>query len=114
MCKILRVTRYAYFRLIKHPYCENALENVILAKVIRTSHDELHKAGSHSMNNILDREHNIYVKDRRVLRICRHEIIQLTIKYPANSFTKGGNHPYHIAENILNCEFTAESPNQNG
>ncbi|WP_438730414.1 hypothetical protein [Enterococcus sp. AZ128] len=31
---------------------------------------------------------------------------------PTINITKGANHPYHTAENILGREFTAEAPNQ--
>ena len=112
MCKIMNVTRSAYLRWIKHPYSERTLENMSLAKVIRDIHDELPEKGYRSINDILNQEHDIHVNDKRVLRICRHEGIQSTIKHSANSITKRADQPYHTAENILDREFSAESPNQ--
>ncbi|WP_227655645.1 IS3 family transposase [Enterococcus avium] len=108
----MNVTRSAYLRWIKHPYSERTLENMSLAKVIRDIHDELPEKGYRSINDILNREHDIHVNDKRVLRICRHEGIQSTIKHSANSITKRADQPYHTAENILDREFSAESPNQ--
>lgn len=51
------------------------------------------------------------MNDKRVLRICREEKIQSSIKHPANSITKRGRHPYYVAENILNRDFSATAPN---
>lgn len=112
MCKLMAVTRSAYLRWIKHPYSERALENMELAKVIRVIHDGLPEKGYRSTNDILKREHDIHVNDKRVLRICRHESIQSMIKHSTNSLTKWSKQPYHIAENTLDREFTAEYPNQ--
>ena len=112
MCKLLQVTRSAYLRWIKHPYSERTLENIELAKVIRTIHDEHPEKGYRSINNTLNREQDIHVNDKRVLRICRHEGIQSTIKHSANSITKRANQPYYLAKNILDSDFTADAPNQ--
>lgn len=112
MCNFLQVTRSAYYRWIKHPYSERVLKNSELAKVIRTIHDDLPEKGYRRINHTLKREHDIHVNDKRILRICRHEGIQSTIKHSANSITKRANHPYHTAENILDRAFTADAPNQ--
>ncbi|WP_347298929.1 IS3 family transposase [Candidatus Enterococcus ferrettii] len=112
MCKFMQVTRSAYLRWIDHPYSERTLENMELAKVIRTIHDEHPEKGYRSINDTLNREHAIHVNDKRVLRICRHEGIQSTIKHSTNSITKRSSRPYHTVENILDREFTAEAPNQ--
>ena len=108
----MSVTRSAYLRWIEHPYSERTLENMELAKDIRINHNEHPEKGYRGINNDLLREHDIHVNDKRVLRICRHEGIQSTIKHSANSITKGANHPYHTVENILDRKFTAEAPNQ--
>ncbi|WP_127446300.1 IS3 family transposase [Enterococcus avium] len=68
------------------PYSERTLENMSLAKVIRDIHDELPEKGYRSINDILNREHDIHVNDKRVLRICRHEGIQSTIKHSAKYY----------------------------
>lgn len=60
----------------------------------------------------MERYHKIYVNDKRVLRICRKRGIKSTIKYANNGCTRQAANPYHIAENVLNREFTAEAPNE--
>ena len=47
-----------------------------------------------------------------MLRICRKLNIKSTIKYSKNGCTRQAANPQYIAENILNREFTAETPNE--
>lgn len=60
----------------------------------------------------LDRHHSIDVNDKRVLRICRKEHIQSTIKWKPKSCTKNSRDPAHIAKNYLNRDFHADAPNE--
>ena len=60
----------------------------------------------------MERYHDIYVNDKRVLRICRKLNIKSTIKYSNNGCTRQAANPQYIAGNILNREFTAEAPNE--
>gem|GEM_PF-320240 len=62
----------------------------------------------------MNREHDIHVNNKRVLRICQHDRFQSTIKYSTNSVTKQPDQPYHTAENILDREFSNEASNQSG
>ena len=68
--------------------------------------------GYRRIRDDLERYHNIKTNDKRVLRICRKRGIKSTIKYSNNGCTRQAANPQFIAENILNREFTAESPNQ--
>jgi transposase InsO family protein len=68
--------------------------------------------GYRRIRDDLDRYHDIHVNDKRVLRICRKKGIKSTIKYSNNGCTRQAANPQFIAENILNREFTAASPNQ--
>lgn len=67
--------------------------------------------GYRRIKDELKQTHDQNVNDKRVLRICREEKIQSSIKHPANSITKRGRHPYYVAENILNRDFSATAPN---
>lgn len=112
MCKLLHVTRSAYYRWLKHPQSKRVVANQALAKVIRTIHEDHPEKGYRGNKDQLNRTYAIQVNDKRVLRICRHEGIQSTIKHPANCNTRRANRPYHTAENVLNRDFTATKPNQ--
>ena len=68
--------------------------------------------GYRRIRDELDRHHDIDVNDKRILRICRKERIQSTIKWKPKSCTKNSNDPAHIAKNYLNRDFHAEAPNE--
>ena len=60
----------------------------------------------------MERHHKIDVNDKRILRICRKEHIQSTIKWKPKSCTRNSNDPAHIARNHLNREFHVDAPNE--
>ena len=88
------------------------VENERIADKAEKIHQESPDKGYRRIRDDLERYHNIKVNDKRVLRICRKKGIKTTIKYSNNGCTRQAENPQFIAENILNREFTAESPNQ--
>ena len=77
---------------------------------------EIHEAhpdmGYRRIRDELDRRHGISVNDKRILRICRKESIQSTIRWRPKSCTKSSRDPAHIARNYLNRDFHADAPNE--
>lgn len=80
--------------------------------MIEKIHKESPDKGYRRIRDDLERYHDINVNDKRVLRICRKRNIKSTIKYSNHGCTRQAANPQHIAENILNREFTAEAPNK--
>jgi transposase InsO family protein len=68
--------------------------------------------GYRRIRDELDKHHNICVNDKRVLRICRTERIQSSIKWKPVSCTRSSRNPEHIAKNYLNRDFHAGAPNE--
>ena len=68
--------------------------------------------GYRRIRDELDKKHGIAVNDKRVLRICRKERIQSTIKWKPKSCTRSSDDPAHIARNYLNRDFHADAPNE--
>ena len=68
--------------------------------------------GYRRIRNELDRHHDIDVNDKRILRICRKEHIQSTIKWKPKSCTRSSKDPAYIAKNYLNRNFHAYAPNE--
>ena len=68
--------------------------------------------GYRRLKDELDRRHNTYVNDKRMLRICRSRRIKSTIKYSNHGCTRQGKNPAFLADNLLNREFKAAKPNQ--
>lgn len=112
MCKYLTVTRSAYYHWLKQPKSTNELKNEQISDEIRKIHEQHPDMGYRRIRDELDVNHDIEVNDKRVLRICRKQGIQSTIKWKPKSCTRGDRNPDHIAKNYLNREFHAESPNE--
>ncbi len=112
MCTFLNVTRSAYYRWLKQPESVREQANRQVAKTIRTIHEKHPDMGYRRIKDELKRTYHMNVNDKRVLRICRHEQIQSTIKHPANCITRRASAPYYKAKNVLNNKFNAEAPNQ--
>ena len=68
--------------------------------------------GYRRINDELAVHRGMYVNDKRVLRICRKEKIQSTIKWKPKSCTRDAADPMHTAKNYLNRDFHADEPNQ--
>lgn len=112
LCQFGKVKRSAYYNWLKHPQSDRERFNLALAKKIHEIHEKHPEKGYRGIRDELAVNHQIEVNDKRVLRICRFEHIQSTIKHSGNSITKPAISPYYLAENILNREFKAEKPNQ--
>ena len=112
LCKLGNVSRAAYYKWLRRdiPVCE--AENERIADEIEKIHMESPDKGYRRIRDDLERYHDIKVNDKRVLRICRKKDSKSTTKYSNNGCTRQAANPQFIAENILNREFTAESPNQ--
>lgn len=80
--------------------------------MIEKIYNESPDKGYRRIRDDLERYYDINVNDKRVLRICRKKNIKSTIKYSNNGCTRQAINPQHIAENILNREFKADSPNE--
>ena len=68
--------------------------------------------GYRRIRDELDKNQHIALNEKRVLRICRIEGIQSTIKWQPKGCTKSSDDPAHIARNNLNRDFHADAPNE--
>lgn len=112
LCKLGHVTRAAYYKWLHRGTPVYETNNNRIADEIEKIHMENPDMGYRRIRDDLDRYHGIKVNDKRVLRICRKRGIKSTIKYSNNGCTRQAANPQFIAENVLNREFTAGSPNQ--
>ena len=106
------VTRAAYYKWLHRSLPAYEAENERIADEIEKIHMDNPEMGYRRIRDDLERYHGIKANDKRVLRICRKKGIKSTIKYSNNGCTRQAASPQFIAENVLNRDFTAESPNQ--
>ena len=112
MCKLGDVSRAAYYKWLHRDVPESEMENNRIATAIEKIHKESTDKGYRRIRDDLDRYYDIKANDKRVLRICRRLDIKSTIKYYNHGCTRQAKDPQHLAENLLNREFTAEAPNK--
>jgi transposase InsO family protein len=75
-------------------------------------HTESPDKGYRRIRDDLERYHDTKISDKRMLRICRKRNIKSTIKYANNGCTRNAENPQYLAENLLNRNFHAETPNE--
>ena len=112
ICRILKISRAAYYRWSTGELSPRTAENERIADLVEGIHEKHPEMGYRRLKDELDRHHNTHVNDKRILRICRSRRIKSTIKYSNHGCTRQGNSPYYLADNLLNRDFKAEKPNQ--
>ena len=111
LCEYLRLSRGAYYRWLKDPVSFNERYNRELSEKIKDIHEKHPDMGYRRIRDELDKKYGVAVNDKRVLRICRKERIQSTIKWKPKGCTRNSVDPAHIARNYLNRDFHADAPN---
>lgn len=112
LCDLLHITRSAYYRWLGYPKSSRELENERIAGEVGRIHETHPDMGYRRIRDELDRNHDIHVNDKRILRIDRALHIQSTIKYRRKGCTKSAASPEYIAKNYLNRQFHADAPNR--
>ena len=112
LCEYLHLSRGAYYRWLKDPVSFSEKYNKEISEKIKDIHEAHPDMGYRRIRDELDRHHDIDVNDKRILRICRKERIQSTIKWKPRSCTRNSNDPAHIAKNYLKRDFHADAPNE--
>ena len=111
-CKLLKVSRSAYYKWLSGKLSQRQAENERIAALAEEIHEKDPAKGYRRIRDDLERYHDTKVNDKRVLRICRAMDIKSTIKYANNGCTRQASNPQYIAENVLNREFHADFPNE--
>ena len=95
-----------------NPKSEQELKNEKIAEKVKKIHDEHPDMGYRRIRDELDRNYDIHVNDKRILRINRMMQIQSTIKFRNKGCTKNASPPEYVAENVLNRKFHSDKPNE--
>lgn len=112
LCRLGHVSRAAYYKWLHRGLPRYEAENIRIAEEIEKIHEQYPDNGYRRITDDLKRYHGISINDKRVLRICRRKQIKSTIKYTNNGCTIAASAPQVVAENILNREFYADTPNE--
>jgi transposase InsO family protein len=112
LCRIAKISRASYYKWLHRKVPASEKQNQKLAEILEKIHHESPDKGYRRLRDDLEGYHDIKVNDKRVLRICRKRDFKSTIKYSNNGCTRQATNPLHLAENLLNREFTADAPNK--
>ena len=111
MCKVLKVTNGGYYKWLKNkdkPYKHEALLAQILEVI---AEDEENKNYGRERIFLALRNNKGYKGSySTVCRVCKNNNIKVVIKHRANGITKADSLAQK-SENLINQDFTAQSPN---
>lgn len=115
LCKIAHVTRAAYYKWVTRKPSQRDLENEAIIEDIKQVHEQVNGIyGYRRITIVLNRkrqEANLpKVNEKRVYRLMKVAGLQSVIRRKRKSYRQST--PQHIAENVLNREFTANRPNE--
>lgn len=111
-CRILQVSRAAYYAWLQGRSGKRITENTIIAGITKELHEQHPEMGHRRLRDQLYRDYGIRITDKRMLRICRATQSFSTVKHTNNGCTRSAKDPQHTAENILDRKFHAKNPNE--
>lgn len=111
MCQLLNVSSSGYYAWRKRPASKREMANQQLVEEIKTVHEESYETyGSPRVYEELQ-ENGVVCSENRVARLMREEGIQAKQSKRYKVTTKA-NKSHPVAPNLLDRDFTAETPNQ--
>ncbi|MBP1916370.1 transposase InsO family protein [Lederbergia galactosidilyticus] len=111
LCEIADISRSAYYKWLNRTPSVRELQNEAIIKEIKALHAEVdgiygYRRMTLNMNRKFDRNFN----HKRIYRLMKVFGIQFVIRKKKKTYKRST--PQHVAENVLNREFTAEKPNE--
>ena len=76
LCKLVGITRAAYYKWLNHIETANDRLNKQISDRLEAIHQEHPDMGYRRLNDKLRHDHGIKVNDKRILRICRKQQIR--------------------------------------
>jgi putative transposase len=111
LCNIAKVSRAAYYKWLNKEKTERESENEELIAEIITLYEEVdgiygYRRITMNLNRKLEKQYN----KKRIYRLMRILGLKSVIRIKRKRYKK--SIPEHTAENVLNRDFTAATPNQ--
>jgi putative transposase len=111
LCEIAGVSRAAYYKWLNHKASSRELENEEIIKEIKVIHKKVKGIyGYRRMLININRKLGKYYNHKRIYRLMKIAGIQSVIRRKKTRYKR--SKPQHVAENLLNREFTARKPNE--
>ncbi|CAM3877168.1 hypothetical protein GCM10009865_06370 [Aeromicrobium ponti] len=111
LCKIAGIARSSYYKWLKRTPSVRERQNGELIKEIKILHEEVKGIyGYRRITMTLNRKLGKCFNHKRIYRLMRISCIQSVIRKKKKRHKQST--PQHVAENVLDREFEAESPNE--
>jgi len=111
LCEIAGVSRAAYYKWLNRKASSRELENEEIIKEIKVIHKKVKGIyGYRRMLININRKLGKYYNHKRIYRLMKIAGIQSVIRRKKTRYKR--SKPQHVAENLLNREFTARKPNE--
>lgn len=111
LCDIAGISRAAYYQWLKRTPSGQELQNEEIIKEMKILHEKVDGIyGYRRMKLNINRRFGQNFNHKRIYRLMKIAGIQSVIRRKKKAYKRST--PQHIAENVLNREFTAEKPNE--
>lgn len=111
MCKQLEISRAAYYKWINHEKPDAEIENIKLAELIKEYDERFnHILGYRRMTSWINHFNHTNYSQKRIHRIMKKLGIHSVIRKKKKKYTY--SKPDETAENVLQRDFYATTPNQ--
>ncbi len=111
LCEIAGISRAAYYKwLNRKPTSQDQLNEEII-KEMKALHEKVDGTfGYRQMTLHMNRKFNVPLNHKRIYRLMKVAHLRSVIRVKKKRYKR--SIPQHVAENILNREFKADSPNK--
>ncbi len=111
LCDIAKISRAAYYKLLNREDSKLDIENKMLTMEISKIYSEVDGIyGYRRMTMNLNRRLNKKFNLKRIYRLMKLSLLQSVIRRKRKRYIKST--PQHVAENLLNREFSANKLNE--
>lgn len=111
LCEVAGISRAAYYKWLNRTPSDRELQNKEIIKEMRALHEKVDGIyGYRRMTLNMNRKFDQNFNHKRIHRLMKVSGIQSVIRRKKKTYRRST--PQHVAENVLNREFTAEKPNE--
>ncbi|WP_391557981.1 IS3 family transposase [Robertmurraya sp.] len=111
LCEIAGITRSAYYKWLNRTPSSREIQNEKIIKEMKILQEKVDSTfGYRQMTLHMNRQFEVKLNHKRIYRLMKVAGLRSVIRIKKKQYKR--TTPQHVAENILNREFTAEKPNE--
>jgi transposase InsO family protein len=112
MCRVLAVSRSGYYAWLKRPTSARKMADQELSQQIKEIHQQSRQTYGSPRIQIELAENGVNCGQKRVARLMREEELCAKQNRKFRVTTTNSDHPYPVAPNLLDQDFSASRPNE--